>query len=79
MKAIESTISEELYSQSEDGQTQMNKQTNQIWLHTIVCGAYNSFRNSLQLKKKTRILRVLHIPAAKISGPKILEVSPCSD
>jgi hypothetical protein len=33
----------------------------------------------------TRILRVLHIaihcplPAAKIRGPKILEVSPCSD
>jgi hypothetical protein len=33
----------------------------------------------------TTILRVLHIaihcplPAAKIRGPKILEVSPCSD
>ena len=35
--------------------------------------------------KTTRILRVLHIaihcslPATKIRGPKILEVSPCSD
>ena len=34
---------------------------------------------------ETRILRVLHIaikcplPAAKIRGPTILEVSPCSD
>ena len=38
-------------------------------------------------KKTPRILRVLHIaihcplriPAAKIRGPKILEISPCSD
>ena len=35
--------------------------------------------------KQTRILRVLHIAiyypllATKIRGPKILEVSPCSD
>ena len=40
----------------------------------------------LQLnQRRTRILRVLHIaihcalPAAKIRGPIILEVSPCSD
>ena len=37
------------------------------------------------VSEKTRILRALHIaihsplPAAKIRGPKILEVSPCSD
>ena len=44
--------------------------------------------NKVQKKEKlskTRILRVLHIaihcplPVAKIRGPKILEVSPCSD
>ena len=48
-------------------------------MRKIISHEFHHFLN------KTRILRVLHIaihcplPAAKIRGPKILEVSPCSD
>jgi hypothetical protein len=58
---------------------------NVVSLTNLMFSDYSDRDRVYLFQLETRILRVLHIamhcplPAAKIRGPTILEVSPCSD